>query len=98
MRNKYVLAAVVTCVVLQALLPETVYADDVSKTDFTKVSNEMNNIKAFATGKVLPFGGVIGTVYGAIQSYMRSSPWPLVIVGAIGIGISLILSLVNLSF
>lgn len=71
-----------------------VFCEDSSE-DWGSVKKEITNVTDFAKKTILPAGAALGVVYGAIISYMRSTPWPLVSVGAISVGMKIIFSLVE---
>lgn len=68
---------------------------DIDTSDFAGMSAKLDGMKAFATQTILPFGGVIGAVYGAFKSYMSSSPWPFLTFGATAIAATLGPSLID---
>lgn len=79
------------------ILPECGWSatSQVDTSNFAGMSAKLDGMKAFATQTVLPFGGVLGAVYGAFKSYMSSSPWPFLTFGATAIAATLGPSLID---
>ena len=97
MNKSFLVTSVFLFIVLEFLMPGIVYAttQQGDTSSFAGMTSQLNNMKAFATGTLLPFGGVIGAVYGAIRSYMTSSPWPFITFGATAIAATLGPSLID---
>lgn len=96
MNKNIFLTAVIAVIAIEFLFPEIAYAStsgDVKQ--FADMTTKFDSIKAFATQTILPFGGVLGAVYGAFKSYMSSSPWPMIMFGTTAVAATLGPSLIQ---